>query len=246
MPERITWAGHATVLIETGGERLVTDPLLRGRLAHIRRRVPLPAPGLLSSPSAVLVSHAHLDHFDLSSLEMLDVEGPVLVPRGWGRLATRAAPAAEVHELGVGDRVSVGAIEVVATDAAHDGRRVPFGRRAPALGFLIEGPTRLYFAGDTDLFGGMADLGPVDVALLPVAGWGKRLPPGHLDPASAAEAASRVRAGIAIPIHWGTYASPGAWLPDPDRPAREFERLISEGGSGASVHILHPGEGLDL
>ena len=71
---------------------------------------------------------------------------------------------------------------------------------------MIEGGGRsVYFAGDTDVFEEMADLAPVDVALLPIWGWGPSMGPGHMDPARAAEAARLLDARVAIPIHWGTY-----------------------------------------
>ena len=71
---------------------------------------------------------------------------------------------------------------------------------------MIEGADRsVYFAGDTDVFPGMAELAPVDVALLPIWGWGPTMGPGHMDPARAAEAAALLGARLAIPIHWGTY-----------------------------------------
>ena len=71
---------------------------------------------------------------------------------------------------------------------------------------MIEGDgRRVYFAGDTDIFDGMADLAPVDVALLPIWGWGPTMGPGHMDPARAAQAAALLQARLAIPIHWGTY-----------------------------------------
>ena len=76
----------------------------------------------------------------------------------------------------------------------------------PALGYLLQGSQSVYFAGDTDLFPEMAALGGVDVALLPVAGWGPRLPEGdHMNPRRAAEALKILKPRLAIPIHWGTY-----------------------------------------
>lgn len=233
-------------MVETGGERLLTDPLLRERVAHIRRRVPLPDPDLRARLSAVLVSHAHRDHLDVPSLQSLDLDGPVLVPRGSGRIVQAGMPGADVHELAAGDRFTVGGIGVLTTEADHDGRRIPVGRPVPALGFVVEGPKRIYFAGDTDVFSGMGDLGHVDVALLPVWGWGKRVPAGHLDPPRAARAAALIRPDVALPIHWGTYASPGAWLPDPLWPAREFERLAAEEAPGVQVRVVQPGESLAL
>ena len=66
--ERLTWVGHATVLLELGGARLLTDPLLRTRLAHLRRHGARPDPSVMEDIDAVLVSHVHLDHLDVRSL----------------------------------------------------------------------------------------------------------------------------------------------------------------------------------
>jgi L-ascorbate metabolism protein UlaG (beta-lactamase superfamily) len=104
---------------------------------------------------------------------------------------------------------------------------------------------RLYFAGDTALFTGMRDLTPVDVALLPVAGWGPRLGPGHLDPAGATEALGLLRPKVAVPIHWGTFRRLFAEQPD-DRPAREFARLAGEVAPDVDVRVLSIGETLAL
>ena len=66
---RVTWWGHATVEVQEPGLRLLTDPVLRNRLAHLRRRRgPVPAPG---PPDVVLLSHLHADHVDLPSLRQL-------------------------------------------------------------------------------------------------------------------------------------------------------------------------------
>jgi L-ascorbate metabolism protein UlaG (beta-lactamase superfamily) len=243
---QVTYVGHATVLIEAGGSRLLTDPLLRSRVAHLRRLVPFGPLPELTSPDGVVISHAHLDHLDLASLQQLAPSGPVVVPRGWGGLAERAG-LREVVEVEVGDRVAVGALEVLATPAEHDGRRRPLGRAAEALGYLITGPHRIYFAGDTDLFDGMGDLAEdLDLALLPVAGWGRRLPPGHLDPERAARAAALLRPRVAVPIHWGTYASPLVRTGNPDRPAREFAGLAQRHAPEVEVRIVRPGDGMSL
>jgi L-ascorbate metabolism protein UlaG (beta-lactamase superfamily) len=242
---RITWLGHATALLELGGARILTDPVLRGRIAHIRRRVPAPDPGHSERLDAVLVSHAHRDHLDLPSLRSLACDGPIVVPHGSGRLLRRLD--AEVVELEAGDRVRVGGAEVIGTEAVHDGRRNPFGRSRPALGFVVAAESRVYFAGDTDLFPGMEVLGRgLDAALIPVWGWGPRVDEGHLDPRRAAEAASLLRPRMAVPIHFGTLASPGAWLAEPDRPAREFARHVAELAPGVDVRVLAPGAALEL
>lgn len=242
----ISFIGHATVQIRTGGVRLLTDPLVRGRVAHLWRIVPPPSLAELEAPDAVLVSHAHLDHLDVPSLRLLNGAGLIVLPKGWARLARRAG-FRDIAEVEVGDRVSIGAVEVVATPAEHDGRRIPLGRHAQALGYLITEAEQVYFAGDTDLFDGMRDVASrLDVALLPVAGWGPRLPAGHLDPERAARAAALLRARLAVPIHWGTLATPRGRPTDPERPAREFARLATSLAPDVDVRILRPGETLSL
>ena len=241
---RVTFVGHATVLVETAGMRFLTDPLFRRRVAHLRRIVALPATARLAEPDAVLISHAHLDHLDLPSLRRLTPSARVVLPRGWGALARRAG-LADVTEMEPGDRVALGGVEVLATPAEHDGHRLPLGRNSRPLGFVIDGPTQVYFAGDTDLFEGMRDLaGNLDVALLPVAGWGHRLPAGHLDPERAARAAALMRPRYAVPIHWGTFVAPGVRLRDPARPAIEFEQLALSHAPEVEVRVLRPGQSL--
>jgi L-ascorbate metabolism protein UlaG (beta-lactamase superfamily) len=242
----VTYVGHATVLIEAGGVRVLTDPVLGARVAHLHRVAPIPQLPQLACLDAVLISHAHYDHLDVPSLRRLAPSVMAVLPRGWGSLARRAG-LREVVEVAVGERVKIGALDVVATPAEHDGRRLPLGRSTQALGYVVEGPERVYFAGDTDLFDAMGDLAAdLDLALLPVAGWGPRLPSGHLDPDRAARAAGLLRPRVAVPIHWGTFATPWASPGDPERPAREFVRLAASHAPGVGVRILRPGERLSL
>jgi L-ascorbate metabolism protein UlaG (beta-lactamase superfamily) len=111
----------------------------------------------------------------------------------------------EPVELAGGESLRVGAVTVHAVHAVHDGRRSPASAPADTLGYVVEGTQRVYFAGDTELFSGMADLAPLDAALMPIWGWGPSLGPGHMDPDQAAEAVGLIRPALAIPIHWGTY-----------------------------------------
>jgi L-ascorbate metabolism protein UlaG (beta-lactamase superfamily) len=153
-----------------------------------------------------------------------------------------------VLEVDVGDGLRFGSLELAATPAVHDGRRnPPLGRRWPALGFLIAGSMSIYFAGDTDLFPEMAYLSEhLDVALLPVAGWGPRLGPGHLDPLRAARAAALLRPRVAVPIHWGTFASFGACPGDPGAPAREFAHRTADLAPEVEVTVLAPGARVEV
>ena len=241
----LTYVGHATTLIEVDGTRLLTDPVLRGRVAHIRRFAEPPDPG--PRVDAVLVSHAHHDHLDLPSLRALPPGAQVLAPRGVADLVARRTGHA-VTGVAAGDRVRVGTVDVVATEAVHDGRRLGFGRDLGAVGFLVEGGARVYFAGDTDVFEGMRGLAAgIDVALLPVWGWGPRVGAGHMDPEAAARAAALLDPRVAVPIHWGTFASPRVWWrDDPQRPAREFERLAALHAPGVRVRILAPGSAMPI
>jgi L-ascorbate metabolism protein UlaG (beta-lactamase superfamily) len=241
---RITWLGHATVLVELSGVRLLTDPVLRSRVIHLRRHGPTPdSPARLD---AVLLSHLHYDHLDLPSLRRLAPIPGLLCPQG-AREFLDAAGLPGAVEVSPGDRVEVGAVEVEGTHAEHDGTRRPRGPVARPIGFVIRGERSIYFAGDTDLFEGMADLGPVDVALLPVAGWSPKLGPGHLDAERAARAAALLRPRVAIPIHWGTLRpimrARGAWFSDPPG---EFAAQLAKLAPDVEVRALAPGESLEL
>jgi L-ascorbate metabolism protein UlaG (beta-lactamase superfamily) len=247
---RITYVGHATVLVAMDGVRLLTDPLLRTRVAHLRRRGKVDVDALRGVDS-VLVSHGHYDHLDLPSLERLGRSTPVVVPRGLGEVVRRRS-FEHVVETDVGERLSIGDVTVEATFALHEGSRLPFGARGPALGYLISGSHRLYFAGDTDLFDGMSELADgLDVALVPIWGWGPSLGRGrHLDPEGAAEAVALLRPRIVVPIHWGTYhplhlgllSMPGYFREPPLR----FVEAVAATTPEVEVRVLQPGSVLDL
>ena len=246
---RIRYLGHATVVIDLGDTRILTDPILTGRVMFIRR-VADARPSPPRAPDAVLVSHGHHDHLHRSSMALLRRDTHIIVPVGLGALV-RGWGFGRVTELGVGDEIEVGVIRITAVTAVHSGMRPPSGPRAEAIGFLLRGAgTTVYFAGDTDLFDGMDELARVgiDVALLPVWGWGPRLGAGHLDPERAAEAVERLRATTVIPIHWGTlWPIAMRWhrhrLTDPPL---ELVEAVARRRLAARVVVLQPGASLDL
>jgi L-ascorbate metabolism protein UlaG (beta-lactamase superfamily) len=247
--DRIAFLGHSTVQIDLDGASLLTDPLLRDRVAHLRRYAPAPGPQAAPGVSAVLLSHAHQDHLDLPSLRELGSDTPMFVPPGAGAWLQRRGFTA-VTELGVGEEAVLGDVTVAAVPADHDGRRYPLGPRSDSVGYLVRGSRKVYFAGDTGVFDRMSELaGALDFALLPVAGWGRTLGPGHMDALDAARATRLLRPRVAIPIHWGTFRPIGRserGLMIGERPAREFEEHVRDLEPACDVRILAPGEEIGL
>jgi L-ascorbate metabolism protein UlaG (beta-lactamase superfamily) len=249
--------GHSTVRVEMAGRTVLTDPLLAPTVGLLRRVVPLPAPSAWAGVDLVLISHLHGDHLHLPSLRTLGPGVRIVVPRGAGDwLRGRGFP--RVDELSAGESMTDGALRITGVRAEHSGHRWgPRSTHGPAtesLGFLLEGGgARVYASGDTGLYDGMAVLGErsIDVALLPVWGWGPSLGPGHLDPLEAAEAVARIRPRFAVPVHWGTLALAGMTrLPSPVRarmrrllvdPPRSFASEVAARGLGTRVVVTEPG-----
>ena len=245
----LTWVGHATTLVDVGGYRVITDPLMTKRVAHLRRRRPLPSADL-HEVDLILLSHVHLDHLHLPSLKRLRPTVEVLTPRGSGSLL-RKAGFDRVHEVSVGDRVDTGPVTVEVVAAAHKHGRGPHSRvTARPVGYVVNGAgRRIYFPGDTDLFDAMADLGDIDLAFLPIWGWGSSLGVGHLDPTRAATATGLIRPDIVVPIHWGTYAPEDArrnlptWF---DTPPEQFETALADAGLSQHLQLLDPGGSVSI
>jgi L-ascorbate metabolism protein UlaG (beta-lactamase superfamily) len=257
----LSFLGHSTVRVELAGTTVLTDPLLTPRLGPLRRVVAPLLPSSWAGVDLAVISHLHNDHLHLPSLRLLGRGMPIVVPRGAGRWLARHGFTA-VEELGPGQSLAVGGVTVTGTPADHAahrwGPRFTHGPHAPAVGHLLSGGgTTVYAAGDTDLFPGMTDLGTagIDVALLPVWGWGPTLGPGHLDPAGAAAAVQQLRPRVAVPVHWGTFAVAGLtslrspWrarmrrlLHEPPRRfADDVAALADAGGATTEVALTAPG-----
>ena len=146
----------------------------------------MPSPDRLRDIDLVLISHLHWDHLDVPSLRSLGADTPIVVSAGAGSWL-RGTGFRDVREMAVGDEIAVGGVTITAVEALHSASRPPVGPTAPPLGYVIRGTESIYFAGDTDMFDGMRDLArpgeTIDIALLPVWGWGPILGRGrHLDP----------------------------------------------------------------
>jgi L-ascorbate metabolism protein UlaG (beta-lactamase superfamily) len=198
-----------------------------------------------ASLDAILISHLHLDHCDLPTLQRLGKHRRLIVPVGAGEWM-RQRGFTNVEELPVGAGSTVERVEVTAIPARHSGRRFPFGPTAETIGFVLRGSQTIYFAGDTDLFDEMGSFNvDLDVALIPVWGWGRSLGAGHLNPERAAEALRLLRPRVAIPIHWGTLHPYGTAIRDRRflvDPPIEFARFARATAPSVQVRIIQPGE----
>jgi len=263
---QITWLGHSSVVIDLDGVRLLTDPLLQRHAGLLRRRGDRPDQALWRDPDAVLLSHLHHDHAELSSMRLL-APVPVLtapssarwlVERGLGGVGLRNSdwfridpgspgslavePAADAALTGSGVRVRL-------CPAVHGHRPMPHRPNA-ANGHLVRGASAcLWVAGDTSLYPGMLRLpelagAPVDVALVPVGGWGPRLSEGHMGPIAAARACALVGARFAVPVHWGTLHAPASTRLPPgwmDRAGDAFAAALAREAPDCQAVVLPPG-----
>jgi len=250
MTSTITYVGHGTVLIERDGVRLLTDPILRRWLGHLRRYGPLPDVEPLREVDAILLSHLHLDHVDRRSLRLLDKQTRILTPPGGAALLSRLG-FTDIVPIAVDDRLDIGGLPIRVLPARHDGRRHPFTLDGDSFGFLIGDPDAIYFAGDTTTFDEMSELsGHVDTALLPIWGWGPMVDEDeHLTPLTAAHALQMIQPRVAIPVHWGTLIPFGVHTLssyDPARPPRTFVRYASHLTPQIEVRVLQPGETTDV
>jgi L-ascorbate metabolism protein UlaG (beta-lactamase superfamily) len=211
----VTWLGHATVVVDMDGVRIVSDPLLRRHNGIRRRRGATPEGEAWSGADAVLLSHLHHDHAEVGSLKMLGGVPVLTAPENAVWVAKKGLAG---RGLGEGEWVPVGAAGDVAVrlvPAVHHSRPMPHRPNA-ANGHLVRGPSGVvWLAGDTDLYPGMEGHpelagSAVDVAVVPVGGWGPRLSPGHMGPKQAATACRLVAARAAVPVHWQTLHVPVA------------------------------------
>jgi L-ascorbate metabolism protein UlaG (beta-lactamase superfamily) len=257
---QITFIGHATLLLEMGGTRILTDPNFESKLGRILPRVSAPGIALEALPQldAMLLTHAHADHLSFASLDRLPQDVPLYAPpviarwlqkRGY-RHATPIASGETIHLDGTEVRLH-------AAMATHRGNRYGFDRwRSEANMYLLECPDEsVFFAGDTALTETTHHLvervlwkqgRELDVALLPI-GWAPAWKPGfrrgHLTGDDALALFTTLRARAMMPYHWGTFRHVTATAHD----AINRLRRSLEGFAGRdAVHVIEPGETLSV
>lgn len=253
--DRVTWLGHATLLVGLDGVNILTDPNFSEHASPLpfvfKRYAP---PGLviedLPEIHAIIISHNHYDSFDMPSLRRLAARFPVarvVVPLGLGGLV-REAGFTRVTELDWYGRTRAGPVTIQATPAIHDSARGLFDKNETLwAGFVLSGRRlKVWFAGDTapgPVFNEMRRrLGAMDVALVPIGafapGWLMRHK--HATPEVAAELAIRMGAPIGIANHWGTFP-----LGD-DLPAEAKARFEKTARAGFRPLVLKLGETVAL
>ncbi|MCD5316068.1 MBL fold metallo-hydrolase [Kineosporia babensis] len=208
---RVTWLGHSTVVLDLGGTRLITDPLLRRHNWPLRRRGERPSAPAWSRPDLVLLSHLHHDHAELSSLKLLAGVPVLTAPDNAAWLRRKGLSG--IDDGGKWYDIPGTDVRVRLVRADHGHRPMPH-RPNSANGHLVQTPGfTAYLAGDTSLYPELADLpkiadAPIDLAVVPIGGWGPRLSGGHMDSEQAAQAVALIGARVAVPVHWGTLHAP--------------------------------------
>ncbi len=252
-----TWIGHASVLVQTQGLNILTDPVwsdTAGPLGIGPARVAPPGIAFDKLPriDIVLVSHNHYDHMDLATLKRIWTRDHPLIVTSLGNDAVIGQVGVPAKALDWGSRIAVKpGVEVVVTRNHHWGSRWFTDRnRALWSSFVVRLPGgNLFFAGDT----GAGDLrwpgeavayGPVRLALIPIGAF--RFVPGqmsvgsHIGPVDAVEVARRLGASRAIGIHWGTFRLSSESYDTPPRLLAAAMRCTRQGGRFDTVAIGVP------
>ncbi len=215
---RAVWFGHASVLLEIDGVRIMTDPVLSQRASPLqfigpeRFHPPPIALEQLSGIDAVVISHDHFDHLDMATVRQLASGGThFYVGLGVGAHLERwHVPAAQIHEMDWWQQVEVKGVRIHCTPARHYSGRRAMDNSTLWTSWMIKGPRHsVYYSGDTGYsphFGEIGKrLGPADLSLMKIGAYGNTWVGIHMDPESTVQAQIDLGARTMLPVHWATF-----------------------------------------
>ena len=249
---RATWIGHASVLLEIDGRRVLTDPIWSDRCSPSTlvgpRRFHAPPVALADLPpiDAVVISHDHYDHLDMATVQALKA-AHFAVPLGVGAHLLKWGIAADhISELDWGESAKVNGLTLTATPAQHYSGRNPLHRDETLwASWVIAGPQhRAFFTGDSGYFDGFrqigASYGPFDLALVKIGACDPTWQEIHMCPEEAVQAGQEVGARLLLPVHWATFnLAFHAW----NEPAERA--LAAAQKAGIALATPRPGEFVD-
>ena len=234
-----TWIGHSTVVIRIDGFTIVTDPVFSSRIGINLglftlglKRLVAPALALpeIPRPDLIVLSHAHMDHFDLPSLRRLESSKTTVITAKNTSDLLRVGRYGSVRELAWNESTQVGPVRIQAFEVNHWGARMRSDVQRSYNGYLIEaGGHRVVFGGDTamtDTFRGIRSSRPVDLAIMPIGAYDPWIR-AHCSPEQALRMASDAGAEFVLPVHHRTFELSREALTEP------MERLLAAAGRAA-------------
>jgi len=211
------WIGHSTVLLKLDGTTILTDPVLGercglnvGPITLGIRRLVAPALGIGELPpiDVILLSHAHMDHFDIPTLRRLENKGTTVITASRTADLLRPSRYKAVHQLGWNDEARIGDLTVKALEVRHWGARMRSDTYRGYNGYLIETPRhRVVFAGDTAAtrqFRNIRTSRPIDLAIVPIGAYNPWIAV-HCNPEQAVQIGDDCNAEALLPVHHQTF-----------------------------------------
>lgn len=248
--DKIVWLGHASFFIQLSGIRILIDPMF-GKLPIVKRYSALTVPPeKFLNIDYILVSHAHYDHCDRKSIQLLSINNPnarILVGLKLDQLISKwvnnpVVSAGWYQQYMLGD-----ALTITFLPARHWANRNPFDANRTLWGsFMIQSATRcVYFGGDSGHGSHFQDIGTlfpkIDVALIGAGAYAPAwfMAQHHQDPYDAAKASNVLGAKTMIPFHYGTFDSADEPMGEPEV---ILNRLNQEGAINGQLKTLELGE----